>query len=436
MKGIKFILALAALLVVACQQEVVVVDDVANATFETSFAISEEQAIATLEETLNTIEGSTRSTGSREIVSVEKVKAADVVEQTRTTNVDLPEDMFYIVTFADGEGCAVLSADIRVTPVLAIFDETVLASEDFVNNNETRALSDINEKEDLHNFIVSQIENAAINQIVTSAVVLPPVEIVYTERVTEQTTIRYNPPMLDTKWDQISPFNYAHPEYPNNNNVPMGCAPVAIAQFLFYHRWPASGNLYGESFDWDLIAFSGYGVQIPIYNADYEASRFIYTIGNRIGAYAHGVNMSSLVDVLADFGISSNFRTFDVELASSIIENKGPFCMQAIHITAAKGHAWVVDGWLIQRTEVIDKTYNRFNILVEQSVVSSNTEYRMHCNFGWGGYCDGYYPYDVLCFNTTEELPEEFIETEYGDIGSANINEDYIYDSGFMMVAY
>lgn len=38
---------------------------------------------------------------------------------------------------------------------------------------------------------------------------------------------------------------------------------------------------------------------------------------------------------------------------------------------------------------------------------------RLHCNYGWGGTCDGYYSYGV--FDTTTNLSSEWIESSAGD---------------------
>lgn len=70
------------------------------------------------------------------------------------------------------------------------------------------------------------------------------------------------------------------------------------------------------------------------------------------------------------------------------------------------GHAWLVDGYLNQeRTrKVIDRSTNE--------TISSSKETRLlvHCNWGWGGYRDGYFYPGVFNSNNPINLRSTDVE--------------------------
>ena len=64
--------------------------------------------------------------------------------------------MLYIVSFGENNGSAVLGADIRIKPILAILDKTVLTLDDFINNELTRtSYNELGDKEILKNNIIT-----------------------------------------------------------------------------------------------------------------------------------------------------------------------------------------------------------------------------------------------------------------------------------------
>lgn len=399
------------------------------------YAVSEEEAISLLMSALDDM--TTRGEDKREVVSINAVSTSHVLSaETRTAESNIPEDLLYIVSFGENNGSAVLGADIRIKPILAILDKTVLTLDDFINNELTRtSCNELGDKEILKNNIIAAIEKSAEAQILNSSITLPLLPV-YSEFETVITKIRHIEPMLRTKWDQGYPYNIEHPNYPNNASVAMGCVPVAIAQFLYYHRWPASGNLYGEHFDWELMKETEYDRENPSIESLQEVSRFMYTIGNHIGAYGIGCSILQLCDILSDLGITSSFIDFNIDILSRLIENKGPVCMRGSSSPTAVGHAWIIDGWLIQNEKYIEYVYNSLGFLQDTRILENTTEYRIHCNFGWKGDCDGYYSYTVLGFDTTQELPDEFVDTEHGDVQDSNYGDIYNFDSTLKMVQY
>lgn len=47
------------------------------------------------------------------------------------------------------------------------------------------------------------------------------------------------PPMITTRWDQLRPYNNLCPRFLRSNNTCVtGCVATAMAQLMYYHRWP------------------------------------------------------------------------------------------------------------------------------------------------------------------------------------------------------
>ena len=140
MKKLFFALVAMAIVAVSCQKDATSNNaSIENFVFEeevSPYAVSEENAISHLMSVLDQIAAETRGGGKKNIVSISTVNKTDVLpSETRSTECDIPEDLLYIVSFGEGNGSAVLSADVRINPILAILDQTVLTPEDFANNS-------------------------------------------------------------------------------------------------------------------------------------------------------------------------------------------------------------------------------------------------------------------------------------------------------------
>ena len=195
-------------------------------------------------------------------------------------------------------------------------------------------------------------------------------------------------PMLDCQWDQWSPYNDQCP-----NDCPTGCVATAMAQIMYYHKWPKqttktipSYTSYTNRFfipsievtniDWDNM--------LPTYdNSSSEESRkAVSTLMKLCGA---AVNMDyessgsgAYIDhsVFADYfgyerGFDLNEKDYSLDKWNNIIyeeiKNKRPVLYTGAPKLICDGdlHALVVDGY------------------------DSNDYF--HMNFGWGGRGDAYF---------------------------------------------
>ena len=69
---------------------------------------------------------------------------------------------------------------------------------------------------------------------------------VHIQSSTDQTSIGNVYPLLgNTKWNQSAPYNNMCPTFSNNGTTQRavtGCVATAMAQVMYYHRWPETGT--------------------------------------------------------------------------------------------------------------------------------------------------------------------------------------------------
>lgn len=131
-----------------------------------------------------------------------------------------------------------------------------------------------------------------------------------------------------------------------------------------------------------------------------------------ISSYARYTNVNHI--------ISPNYN--DVYL---MLENEKPLVFVGYRLNnkgLEAAHAWVVDGCLYQKQ--ITKIYNPNRELINQY-----EEYRdyVHCNWGWGGDCDGYYETSVFDLNNGAVIPDE---------GTSGTTKAFYYNLGIDAIIY
>lgn len=193
-----------------------------------------------------------------------------------------------------------------------------------------------------------------------------------------------NGPLLTTKWDQEKGFNELCP-----NKHPAGCAAIAMAQIMKFHKYPSS-------FDWNSM---------PDDYATYASQYLIADIGKTIGInYGPEGSEAKYYDIPIGFiayGYQSSLKEHNSsDVASEIIKFKRPVCMTGVNPSTASGHAWVCDG-VEQRNSnkeyyveyVNNGKYDNLGYtLIDNPGSFGYTTYSyFHMNMGWDGTDDGWY---------------------------------------------
>lgn len=215
---------------------------------------------------------------------------------------------------------------------------------------------------------------------------------------TEEVTHTLNH-LIQTKWDQGSPWNSNCPAYEGESKCPTGCVATAMAQMLYYlhykigkptglwHTAKWHGNIYqsismersnyvDNSDRWNMMPYYGYD---ETEYTDYVAS-FMADIGYRVnmsyGSDASGAQHNTYVPTFRSFGInSSSLINYDANAVIQQLDAGFPVFIRAD--ASVGGHAWIIDGYKTRKTT----TY--YNYVWETIYVPENYVYPGYPYVGW-----------------------------------------------------
>lgn len=240
-------------------------------------------------------------------------------------------------------------------------------------------------------------------------------------------------PLCTAMWGQEAPFNDMTPIDPTSQQrCVTGCVATAMAQLMYYHRWPEHGHgshsiTYNDQtytfdydntiFDWDNMLDSyanGYNntqakaVATLMYGCG-VATDMIYDTG------ASGAVASDQVEAMKQyFGYKSarlvyrsNYR--DTEWMNMIYDNiseHNPILYNGIDEQQSMGHAFVLDGY--------------------------NEEGMVHINWGWNGDENGYFFISALSPSnyTFSSYQSMIINIQSGAFNTANSQTVTLTEAG------
>lgn len=306
------------------------------------------------------------------------LSGADVNIDLAYTSENKGNTLFYVFNYADG-GFAIIGGDEKAKEVLGYSDNGVF-NIDSIPEGLKDMLASYSE----------QISYAIDNNVEVS-------------QMNMSTTKRSIATLIQTTWNQSNPFNSCIPEIGlNYSKFVAGCAPIAAAQIMKYYNYPRSGigsksytktyndasNGYTKTitfsadfaktiYDWDNMRNSYYSSSTSI--EQQAVGLLVYHVGVAMnanyGQYATGVYTNADLPALKNyFGYDTNARkeyrsSYSDSEWENLIYNELALERPIFYAGQATdgGHAFVCDGY--------DSSYDWY-----------------HFNWGWGGYCDGYYP--------------------------------------------
>ena len=199
-------------------------------------------------------------------------------------------------------------------------------------------------------------------------------------------------PLVKVKFDQEDPYNKLC--FDNEGNIcPAGCVAIAVIQVMSANKCPNTiGNL---TYNWDTI-INNYKTNTS--SQDVLAS-WIRTIGGQCNMiYSTDGSSAYTTDAKNCFSLYPQYKNVTIDYnpnkdeVYSMLSNGKSMYFSGSRVDSTHnqidtcGHAWVVDGCIYQEQNVTTTT-------IYGAVISKYTNYRnyVHCNWGWGGLCDGYY---------------------------------------------
>lgn len=204
-------------------------------------------------------------------------------------------------------------------------------------------------------------------------------------------------------WNQDSPFNDLCPEYQLGMRAPSGCVATAMAQVMYYHRWPERGTgthtyspavLYGNTltadfgsteYKWDaMVPYYAPGIYAPGYTEEESraaVAELMLHCGVSVDMFYYTQSGATDYDVppalVNYFGYDrsmayrkrEHYSTRDwLGIIHSELEAGRP--VLAYGRSASGGHAYVFDGM--------------------------DSDGFIHVNWGWGGMSNGYFNTSAL----------------------------------------
>ncbi|MBR5715751.1 MAG: C10 family peptidase [Bacteroidales bacterium] len=312
-------------------------------------------------------------------------KSSDILNEPTMKSLGL--EAFYVITPPSGKGFIIVSGDVRMRKILG-FSNT-----------------DIFKKDSLPDNVYGWFQQYAEEMMSLPAVAGPPVDDIFGEE-TDPTEPRMtslpireggvSPLLGSIQWDQTSPFNNMCPIDNDGNRSVTGCVATAMAQVMKYHQYPSSGSgsisyttsTNGLNVSTTLGATYHWSQMLDSYSNGFtttqenEVAQLMFHCGasvemdytsNASGAYQGDIRNSlfkyfgydqDMAYVTKDNYTDESWHTL---LLKEINANRP---VNYSGRSGLSGHSFVLDGY--RQTDGVEVPY-------------------YHVNWGWRGFCDGYY---------------------------------------------
>ena len=269
---------------------------------------SVDRALAELQRVLDAIDGGTR-TGGRTVRDIQTVYRPLSATRSAADDGGEPRELVYIVNFGEGEGGAILGADERLAPVIAVTDTDSIGPVDFIVNkfgeiDDDYIHNDDDDEPDLGDcpYYDAADDDFYIGNSDTSFVSKLLADYIYFEPAPDPETPAHNgdgsdlggtfwegevelsiPAMLKTKWNQKpEPFNSKIHYGKNDERRPAGCTTAAAAQIFAYRGLPDIGrfDLDNSACTWDALEECRTGDDLRIAGWEDEISTIYKTLAD------------------------------------------------------------------------------------------------------------------------------------------------------------
>lgn len=205
-------------------------------------------------------------------------------------------------------------------------------------------------------------------------------------------------PLIKTRWQQEAPFNNDVQKDDKGKPYLVGCVAITMTQIMRYYKYPAVGkgsNSYtmnGETLSADFSASPyQWDKMLPIYEkgkyTDEEAkavSELMRQVGISVNmdykpGFSSSYTMSAQNALINNFGYNPDMNRYTrnyyseqewMDMVYKELSEKRPIYYSGNDSKWDNGHAFVIDGY--------------------------NAEGKVHVNWGWGGYQDGYFDIGIL----------------------------------------
>ena len=347
-------------------------------------------------ESLDKSQGLTRSGHKNRIVlDIECIRSS---AKTRSSDGSMPDTLYYVINYANGDGFAIVSADNRTVPIYAVSAEGNCNIEDTVFN---KGLADFFRCMEYD--ILCTARGTDIFPVDT-IIYNPPTDVVIP--IVEKVDPWFS--FSVSTWHQGDPLN----RYCLNKNghvCSVGCAAIGVGQIMSFYRHPL--GYHNHLYYWDEMTSS---------HSSESLAHFLSDLGNAENLdmdYGSDESSASPYNIDRTFynmgyehvGNGITFSTKDAVAALKV----NPIVMVGYGFKGSRfiGHIWTIDGYITYLDQV------KFDDSVPM----------FHCVWGWGGSGNGYY-YFRKGFDLGD--PEE-VDFPYGEDPKPKFTSGFEFWTGF-----
>lgn len=390
------------------------------------YAMSIDEAQEMLEQILAKEEASTRSS-SRTIKN--RFTLGDG-NRTRSAAAD-EHPTVHVFNFDDNGGFAIMSADKRTSPLLALTENGELKPEMHTDN-----LGFIFALEQAEAVYKAQIEEAEANDYgETRSIISSTTENGVTTIVNLDSVVYYpkNKSRFYTHWRQDTPYNKYCPKI-NGVAPKAGCVPVAIAQLMAYHKYPSS--YAGYTYNWNdmindldddavAVLLSQIGAAVHVnYGIDFSGAQFedVPATLQQFGYHYPGMGIEFNFPLIWQ-QVSSGYPVLMCGYCTQYRYVYNPFGILIYCDTQNLGHLWLASSGRINY-ETVTKVNVQNNELISSE---QKATYYVYYNYGWGydeNSDDNYDGFIIGGYPDTKESIQNFIDP-YGNHHSYTTDNNY-----------
>lgn len=281
---------------------------------------------------------------------------------------------YYLVNYGEDNGFALLSADRRRRPVIAISNNGAMHFSDTLYNIGLRwYLKDALERIDS----LAMTEGFEVGG-------KPGLDSTYYAElepwINQSGKKVHSEPLLKslTKFHQGSPYNKYCFTLSGEQAV-VGCTALAVGTVMGYNKWPLS--YIGYTFNWNTM-YSNF--RHDNWSRLFEVIGRSQNLNSSYGTTSTGAAPSRIPLTFTNMGYKGcNGAAFSSSIVDSELEAGQPVICSGYLKDNQGGHSWVIDGGYTTWTN---------QVVTEKPGLYYESYY--HCVWGWGGSSDGYFLYE------------------------------------------
>lgn len=205
-------------------------------------------------------------------------------------------------------------------------------------------------------------------------------------------------PLVSAGWSQNSPYNVMLPIIPNGNHAHVGCVATAMAQVMYYWRWPQRPRMAIPSYKTETLGYNMPSLA-PI-DFNWDAMKDTYLTDDTLSASAKAAATLSLYcaqSVQMDFKKSSSAAsTSAIPLAMFLYFNYSPCTkyLQRKFFTTEQWESLILDELRARRPVIYRGQKETGGHAFICDGYDGNGMF--HFNWGWNSKSNGYFLLNVL----------------------------------------